>query len=101
MGGRPRYLKKKTISFKNQNYLFVLTVNFTTGKLILLDAVLKTIKQDSLLENTAAAGKVLLDGLKSMQAKFPQYLHSARGLGTFCAIDCDTGARWEIVQPIL
>merc|ERR1712149_163464 len=38
-------------------------------------------------------GKLILDGLKDMQNKFPQYLHSARGLGTFCAIDCDTGAR--------
>ena len=66
------------------------------GKLILLDAVLKTIKSDNLLKNTEEAGKVLLDGLKDMQNKFPQYLHSARGLGTFCAIDCDTGAMSEI-----
>merc|ERR1719259_1359058 len=63
------------------------------GKLILLDAVLKTIKRDSLLENTAEAGKVLLGGLKDLEKKFPQYLNSARGLGTFCAIDCDTAAR--------
>ena len=63
------------------------------GKLILLDAVLNTIKQDNLLENTRQTGDVLLKGLKGLQAKFPQYLNSARGLGTFCAIDCDSGVR--------
>lgn len=63
------------------------------GKLILLDKVLKTIKQDDLLENTRQAGDVLLTGLKELQAKFPQYLNSARGLGTFCAINCDSGPR--------
>ena len=64
-----------------------------SGKLIILDAVLKTIKQDNLLENTRQAGDVLLNGLKQLQTKFPQYLNSARGLGTFCAINCDSGAR--------
>jgi len=63
------------------------------GKLILLDAVLKTIKKDNLLDNTIKAGDVLLNGLKDAQNKFPGLIHSARGLGTFCAIDCDTPAR--------
>jgi len=67
------------------------------SKLILLDAVLKTIKQEKLLENTQAAGDVLLSGLKDLQNKYPQYLHSARGLGTFCAIDCDTAARRDSI----
>ena len=63
------------------------------GKVILLDAVLKTIQKDNLLQLTTEAGKALQDGLKSLEKKFPQYLNSARGLGTFCAINCDTGAR--------
>jgi len=63
------------------------------GKLILLDAVLKTIKKDNLLDNTVKAGDVLLQGLKDAQVKFPGLVHSARGLGTFCAIDADTPAR--------
>jgi len=67
------------------------------SKLILLDAVLKTIKQDNLLANTEAAGKTLLDGLKGLEKKFPQYLHSSRGLGTFCAVDCDSGARRDTI----
>ena len=63
------------------------------GKLILLDEVLKAIKKDSLLENTVNSGDVLLNGLKDAQKKFPGLIHSARGLGTFCAIDADTSAR--------
>lgn len=72
------------------------------GKLILLDAVLKTIRADNLLENTAKAGDVLLKGLEGLQAKYPQYLNSARGLGTFCAVNCDSGARSDFInQSIL
>ena len=59
----------------------------------MLDAVLKTIKKDNLLDNTLKAGEVLLNGLKEAQKKFPGLIHSARGLGTFCAIDADTSAR--------
>ena len=59
----------------------------------MLDAVLKTIKKDNLLENTVKSGDVLLNGLKDAQNKFPGLIHSARGLGTFCAINADTPAR--------
>merc|ERR1719320_253713 len=67
------------------------------GKLILLDAVLKTIKKDDLLGNTLAAGDVLLSGLKDLEGRYPQYLKNTRGRGTFCAVDCDSGARREDV----
>jgi len=67
------------------------------GKLILLDAVLKTIKKDDLLGNTKASGDILLSGLKDLETRFPQYLRNTRGRGTFCAIDCDTGARRDDV----
>jgi len=63
------------------------------GKLILLDAVLKAIKSENLLDNTVQAGNVLLSGLKEAQTKYPGLIMNARGLGTFCAIDADTSAR--------
>lgn len=63
------------------------------GKLLLLDAVLKTIKSDGLLENTKKTGEVLLGGLKGLEQKFPNILSAARGLGTFCSVDCDSAAR--------
>ena len=66
-------------------------------QLILLDAVLKTIKKDDLLGNTLAAGDVLLSGLKDLEGRYPQYLKNTRGRGTFCAVDCDSGARRDDV----
>jgi 4-aminobutyrate aminotransferase/(S)-3-amino-2-methylpropionate transaminase len=65
-------------------------------QLILLDAVLKTIKKDDLLGNTLATGDILLSGLKDLESRFPQYLKNTRGRGTFCAIDC-VGARRDDV----
>ena len=74
--------------------------------------MLKTIKRDKLLENTLEAGEVLMSGLTDLQTRYPQYLKNARGRGlnndflfrivkwysgTFCAIDCDTGARRDQV----
>jgi 4-aminobutyrate aminotransferase/(S)-3-amino-2-methylpropionate transaminase len=67
------------------------------SKLLLLEAVLKTIKSDNLLANTQQAGEVLLGGLRDMESRFPKILSSARGLGTFCSIDCDTGARRDSI----
>jgi len=63
------------------------------GKLILLGEVLATIRAENLLEETSKAGNVLLDGLFDLQDRFPGILNSARGRGTFCAVNCDTGAR--------
>ena len=62
------------------------------GKLILLDSVLKTIRADNLLENTRQSGDVLLNGLKDLANRFPNVIHSARGLGTFCAVDAPNSA---------
>ena len=73
--------------------IIIIAIFKSLAKLILLDKVLQAIKQDDLLDNTRQAGDVLLNGLKELQNKFPQYLNSARGLGTFCAINCDSGAR--------
>jgi 4-aminobutyrate aminotransferase/(S)-3-amino-2-methylpropionate transaminase len=58
-----------------------------------LEAVMKTIKADNLLENTRKTGEILLNGLKDLQNKYPQIINSARGLGTFCSVDADTSDR--------
>ena len=63
---------------------------------MLLESVLKTIKEDNLLEETRKAGDVLLKGLKEAQDKFPGLVHSARGIGTYCAINADTSARYDM-----
>jgi 4-aminobutyrate aminotransferase/(S)-3-amino-2-methylpropionate transaminase len=59
--------------------------------------VLQTIRRDNLLQNTVKAGEVLLSGLEQLQDRYPQYIHAARGRGTFCAVNCDSGARRETI----
>jgi len=62
------------------------------SKVVLLDAVLKTISKDSLLSSTQAAGDTLLTGLRTLEARYPQHLANSRGRGTFCAVDCTTSS---------
>ncbi len=57
------------------------------GKLLLLEPILKVIKRDGLLENVQKTGEVLLRGLKDAQNEFNAVLNSARGRGTFLAIN--------------
>ena len=64
------------------------------GKVVLLDAVLKTVKKDNLLDNTLKAGEVLMSGMKNLEKKYPGLVHSTRGIGTFIAFDADTSARY-------
>ena len=59
-------------------------------KLLLLEAVVNEIKTLNLLDMSVQSGKAMLDGLKGLQERYPGLLHAARGLGTFCAIDCPT-----------
>jgi len=63
------------------------------GKIVLLDAVLKTIVKDNLLDNTLKAGDILNNGMKNLEKKYPGLIHSTRGIGTFIAFDADTGER--------
>ncbi|XP_054268603.1 4-aminobutyrate aminotransferase, mitochondrial-like [Macrosteles quadrilineatus] len=58
-----------------------------TGKVVLLEAILEVIKRDNLLATVDASGKVLMDGLGSLQKDFPNLLNSLRGRGTFLAIN--------------
>ena len=77
------------------------TWNGDPSKLLTLKEILKVIDDENLVENVKDAGQVLLDGLKQLQEKFPQYLSGARGLGTFCAIDLpDTLQRDAFVNQL-
>lgn len=62
------------------------------GKLIILEGVLEVIKRDNLLENVRKTGDVLLKGLLEAQKDFSSILDSARGRGTFLAINAKDGA---------
>ena len=60
------------------------------SKLVLLEAVIKEIRNKDLLQNIEETGKVLRNGLEEIQKQFPKYLENARGRGTYCAIDFKT-----------
>lgn len=71
------------------------------GKLIILEGVLEVIKRDNLLENVRKCGDVLMKGLLSAQQEFNCILDSARGRGTFLAINAkDSATRDKIVGKL-
>lgn len=57
------------------------------SKLVLLDPVLRTIKNDNLIERTKTAGDALVSGLINLQKLYPLLLSNVRGQGTFIAVD--------------
>jgi len=56
-------------------------------KIILLEQVVKTIKEENLLDLTCRSGQVMMDGLYQFQKQFPGLVSRVRGRGTFCAMD--------------
>ncbi|KAK3090838.1 hypothetical protein FSP39_015059 [Pinctada imbricata] len=63
-----------------------------SSKVLLLEEVVKTIKQYDLLTNVQNTGAYLQAGLARMETQFPNILSCVRGLGTFCAVDFPNGA---------
>lgn len=71
------------------------------GKLLLLESVLKIVKQDTLLDNVKKAGDKLKKGLHQAEKEFPALVNSARGRGTFLAINCTTvSLRDDIIKRL-
>lgn len=56
-------------------------------KIIMLEQVVKVIKEDSLLDLVKETGNTIMRGLYDLEKRFPELLSRARGLGTLCAID--------------
>ncbi|KAL5018148.1 hypothetical protein ScPMuIL_003870 [Solemya velum] len=57
------------------------------AKVVMLEQVVRVIKEQDLLENTKKTGNYLQSMLLNLQREFPNMLSKARGIGTFCAID--------------
>ena len=62
------------------------------AKMLVLDAILKTVKQENLIENTRKTGDVLLNGLEKISKQYSQLILNARGRGTFCSFDMPSAA---------
>ena len=71
------------------------------SKMLVLEAILKTVREENLIENTRRTGEVLLKGLNNINKKYPNLIQNARGLGTFCAFDMpDSGKRDKYVAQM-
>lgn len=71
------------------------------SKLLLLEKVVDVVKRDKLLENIQSTGESMLKGLKEIQARFPNHVENARGIGTFCAIDlASADLRNELIREL-
>ncbi|XP_022667073.1 4-aminobutyrate aminotransferase, mitochondrial-like isoform X2 [Varroa jacobsoni] len=69
-------------------------------KLLLLDEVIKIIKQESLLENIRKTGDFMIQNMADLSKKYP-VLHNVRGRGTFGAADMPTPeARDKLVKEL-
>eukprot|EP00054_Salpingoeca_dolichothecata_P004817 m.32022 g.32022 ORF g.32022 m.32022 type:complete len:494 (-) comp14885_c0_seq1:119-1600(-) len=60
------------------------------AKLILLEAIVKEIEQNQLLENTQITGDYLMKCLNLLQDAYPHLISRVRGQGTFIAFDMST-----------
>merc|ERR1712212_1410235 len=56
-------------------------------KIIMLEQVVKTIKEESLLDLVTESGETIMAGLEDIQSRYPEILTKARGRGTVCAVD--------------
>ena len=71
------------------------------SKLLLLEAVICTIKEQDLLGNTAASGERLLKGLATLRGMFPDKIRNVRGRGTLAAFDAvSPAARDKLVGKL-
>ncbi|XP_021963765.1 probable 4-aminobutyrate aminotransferase, mitochondrial [Folsomia candida] len=75
----------------DQSYRIFNTWMGEPSKIQILNKILEIIKRDNVLENVQSTGSLMLKQLKEFQNKYPNHLNSARGLGTFCAINCANG----------
>lgn len=72
------------------------------SKVILLEAVLETIKNEKLLERVTRVGEYTLKQLMSLQNEFSSIINSVRGRGTFIAFNCATPElRDQIIKQLL
>ncbi|KAL8623439.1 hypothetical protein ACOMHN_058885 [Nucella lapillus] len=71
------------------------------SKLVLLEEVLKVIREEELVNGVEVMGTYLLHGLTSLQNQYPGLMQNARGLGTLCAADFHSTAQRDKVVATL
>ena len=66
-----------------------------------LKEIVHVIKEENLVENTANAGKLLLNGLNELVKHHPSVYSRPRGQGTFCAIDLGSAEKRDKILTII
>ncbi|GFT11778.1 4-aminobutyrate aminotransferase, mitochondrial [Nephila pilipes] len=83
----------------NEGYRVFNTWLGDPSKMVLLQEVIKVVKEQNLLKNMEVTGVNLLNGLKDLQKKHSGKLFNVRGRGTFAAMDfISTEARDKVVK---
>ncbi|XP_056001745.1 4-aminobutyrate aminotransferase, mitochondrial-like [Ostrea edulis] len=71
------------------------------SKMVLLRAVLNTIREERLLNLVSSTGVHLLKGLREIELKYPAFIRNARGLGTLCSVDFPNNSeRDKVIQGL-
>lgn len=71
------------------------------SKLYVLSGILEEIRTKDLFEVVKSSGQVLLNGLNSLQERYPSLIHSARGAGTHSAVSAtDNETCVELIHKI-
>jgi len=70
-------------------------------KIIMLEQVVKVVREEHLLSRVEEAGKTIMSGLTELEDRFPHLLSKSRGRGTFCAVDMpDVKARDSLINNL-
>lgn len=62
---------------------------------------LEIIKEENLVKNAEAQGKRLLQGLETIEKRYPQKISNARGRGLMCAFDLPTSEKRDALKDKL
>ena len=66
-----------------------------------LKLILEVIEEENLVQHARVMGKVLLEGLQSLQEKYPTLLSQARGKGLMCAVNLPSPAQRDALRDAL
>lgn len=97
--------KEKFDEIENNVFRESSRINSTFGgnfiDMLRFQLVMEVIEKENLVENAVEVGNYLLEGLKNLEAKYPEKVSNARGRGLMCAIDLPTGEQRDLLRDEL
>lgn len=97
--------KEKFDEIENNVFRESSRINSTFGgnfiDMLRFQLVMEVIEKENLVENAVEVGNYLLEGLKNLEAKYPEKVSNARGRGLMCAIDLPTSEQRDLLRDEL